>query len=167
VLRPHLGTKLDAYCFSPARSEECRGEERRRQRKTPLYPSHLKRLEARRATRRRRAPGDRYDVAGYRRAITRACDQAFPSPEPLAKRADETKKQWNARLTSEEKAELKRWQREHRWHPNRLRHSRATELRRYGLDVTKTVLGHAKVETTEVYAEKDLAAAMELMERIG
>src|SRR5262245_16410920 len=47
------------------------------------------------------------------------------------------------------------------------RHSRATELRPYGLDVARTVLGHSKVETTEVYAEKDLAAAMELMGRIG
>jgi site-specific recombinase XerD len=48
-----------------------------------------------------------------------------------------------------------------------LRHSRATELRPHGLDVTKTILGHTKVETTQVYAEKDLAAAMELVARIG
>ena len=49
------------------------------------------------------------------------------------------------------------------WSPNRLRHSRATELRPYGLDLTKTILGHAKVETTQIYAEKDLADAMELV----
>jgi hypothetical protein len=35
------------------------------------------------------------------------------------------------------------------------------------LDLAKTVLGHRKVETTQVYAEKDFAAAMELMSRIG
>jgi hypothetical protein len=40
-------------------------------------------------------------------------------------------------------------------------------LRPHGLDVTKTILGHSKVETTQVYAEKDLAAAMELVARIG
>jgi hypothetical protein len=31
----------------------------------------------------------------------------------------------------------------------------------------KTVLGHSKVETTLIYAEKDVLAAMELMSRIG
>jgi integrase len=53
------------------------------------------------------------------------------------------------------------------WGPNRLRHSRATELRSYGLDVVKTILGHSKVETSQVYAEKDIAAAMELVAKIG
>jgi hypothetical protein len=37
----------------------------------------------------------------------------------------------------------------------------------HGLDVTKTILGHAKVETSLVYAEKDLRAAMDLVARIG
>ena len=82
-------------------------------------------------------------------------------------RAKESAREWRARLTPEQRADLRRWRKEHRWSPNRLRHSRATELRPYGLDVAKTVLGHSKVETTEVYAEKDLAAAMELMGRIG
>jgi hypothetical protein len=33
--------------------------------------------------------------------------------------------------------------------------------------VVKTILGHTKVETTQIYAEKDLAAAMELVSKIG
>ncbi len=53
------------------------------------------------------------------------------------------------------------------WSPNRLRHNRATELRRHGLDLAKTVLGHSKVETTQIYAEKDIAAAMDLVSRVG
>jgi site-specific recombinase XerD len=53
------------------------------------------------------------------------------------------------------------------WSPNRLRHNRATELRRHGLDVTKTVLGHAKVETSQIYAERDLERAKKLMAEIG
>ena len=53
------------------------------------------------------------------------------------------------------------------WGPNRLRHSRATELRGFGLDMVKTILGHSKVETSQVYAEKDMLAAMELVARIG
>ena len=48
-------------------------------------------------------------------------------------------------LTAEEREAVRIWRREHRWHPNRLRHSRATELRPFGLDVVKTILGHSKV----------------------
>ena len=115
----------------------------------------------------KRPKRDRYDVISYRNAIYRACDKAFPPPAPLARLEGETKKKWLARLTAEQKDELGHWQKAHRWHPNQLWHSRATELRPHGLDVTKTILGHSKVETTQVYAEKDLAAAMELVARIG
>jgi site-specific recombinase XerD len=79
----------------------------------------------------------------------------------------ESRQQWMARLTAEEKAELRAWRKKHRWNPNRLRHSRASQLRTYGLDLTKTILGHTKVETTEIYAEKDIQGAMELVSRIG
>ena len=51
-----------------------------------------------------------------------------------------------------------------RWSPNRLRHTRATEVRRsYGLDAASAVLGHSKIETTQVYAER----AWELAERVA
>ena len=40
-------------------------------------------------------------------------------------------------------------------------------VRRHGLDLAKTILGHSKVETTQIYAEKDFASAMELVARIG
>ena len=51
--------------------------------------------------------------------------------------------------------------------PNRLRHTRATELRPHGLDVVGTILGHAKLETTQIYSEKNLAAAMALVAKVG
>jgi integrase len=164
ILRPYLGTKLDAYCFSPVRSEKERHVRQRSARKTPLTPSQRARKPKPNPKRGHR---ERYDVTSYRNAIYRACDRAFPTPAPLGKQGDETRKEWQARLTAEEKEELQNWQRDHRWHPNRLRHSRATELRSYGLDVTKTILGHNKVETTQIYAEKDLAAAMDLVSKIG
>jgi integrase len=42
-----------------------------------------------------------------------------------------------------------------RWTPNQLRHSKATELRkRFGLDAAGAVLGHSKLETTRIYAER-------------
>jgi integrase len=169
VLRPYLGTKLDAYCFSPADSERRRSAERPEGRKTPLTPSQRARKPK---AGRKRAPSDRYQVTSYRNAIYRACDRAFPLPEHLRPRQDEGGKKegrtaWWARLTGEERKAVRAWRRKNRWHPNRLRHSRATELRRYGLDVVKTILGHSKVETTQIYSEKDVAAAMELMAKIG
>jgi integrase len=169
VLRPYLGTKLDAYCFNPSESERRRSANRREVRKTPLTPSQRTR---RPKTGRNRAPGDRYQVTSYRNAIYRACDRAFPLPQHLRPREDEDGKKegraaWWARLAAEEREAVRVWRRERRWHPNRLRHSRATELRCYGLDVVKTILGHSKVETTQIYSEKDVAAAMELVARIG
>lgn len=51
-----------------------------------------------------------------------------------------------------------------RWAPNQIRHTRATELRReFGLDAAGAVLGHAKLETTQIYAEKN----QELARRIA
>jgi len=42
-----------------------------------------------------------------------------------------------------------------------LRHSRATDLRRlYGIEAAQTVLGHAELEVTQVYAERDAEAAL-------
>ncbi len=51
------------------------------------------------------------------------------------------------------------------WSPNKLWHSRATELRQHGLDVVKTILGHSRIETTQIHSEKNLASAMELVGR--
>ena len=164
VLRPFLGTRLDAYCFSPALSETQRNTKRREQRRTPMTPSQARR---RPKQSRKRAPRDSYDVNTYRKAIARACEAAYPAPGDLAQREGESKKNWAARLTVQQKAELREWQRNHSWAPNQLRHTRATELRPHGLDVAKTILGHTKIETTQIYAEKDLAAAMALVAKIG
>lgn len=53
------------------------------------------------------------------------------------------------------------------WGPNRLRHTRATELREHGLDNVGTILGHSKLETTQIYSERNLKAAMELVSKVG
>jgi integrase len=54
------------------------------------------------------------------------------------------------------------------WRPNQLRHNAATRLRaEFGLDVAKAVLGHSRVETTQIYAEVDRLRAMEAMEKTG
>jgi integrase len=49
-----------------------------------------------------------------------------------------------------------------------LRHTAATLIRsRYGLETAQVVLGHAKADTTEIYAERDLAKARSVMAEIG
>ena len=165
VLRPFLGVRLEAFCFCPANSEAQRNLNRKQSIRGEAPTLGNKRGRPRK--RRRRSPGNRYDTHSYRRAIARACAFAFPPPGDLAKREAETKKEWHARLTFEQRVVLRKWRQDHTWAPNQLRHTRATELRPHGLDVTKTILGHSKIETTQLYAEKDLAAAVQLVSKHG
>jgi integrase len=54
------------------------------------------------------------------------------------------------------------------WSPLQLRHSAATAIRaRYGVEAAKVILGHTKVETSQIYAERDLGKAQEIMAEIG
>lgn len=54
------------------------------------------------------------------------------------------------------------------WHPHQLRHSAATRLKRdFGREVAQTVLGHAKPDMTDLYAERDLTAARRVVATIG
>jgi integrase len=54
------------------------------------------------------------------------------------------------------------------WSPRQLRHTRATLIRRaYGLEAAKAVLGHTDTKITEIYAERDLDLAMQIMREIG
>lgn len=54
------------------------------------------------------------------------------------------------------------------WSPNQLRHARATELRRmFGLDAAGAVLGHSRLETTQVYAERSVELAISVAMKTG
>jgi integrase len=54
------------------------------------------------------------------------------------------------------------------WAPNRLRHAVGTEVReRYGLEAAQVVLGHAKADVTQVYAERNHELARNVMAEIG
>lgn len=110
----------------------------------------------------------RYHCRSYRDAIHRACDRTFPAPGELAKRADETIAQRNARLTEKQLKALKAWLSGHRWNPNQLRHSAATAINAHAdMDTARAVLGHSRTSTTEIYAKADLKKAGEVMARIG
>jgi site-specific recombinase XerC len=70
--------------------------------------------------------------------------------------------------TPEQRAELAAWQKAHRWHPHQLRHSAGTAIRRqFGLEAAQAVLGHSELSATQVYAEKSLDTARDVMRQIG
>ena len=149
VLRPYLLRQKDSYCFSPAESERKRLAALYETRRTPLHYGNSPGTN--RIRRKRKVgPGERYDEASYRRAIERACIKAFPPMEKL----------------SSEK--LKEWKRQHRWAPNRLRHTAATELRkRFGLEAAQVILGHSYADVTQIYAERDFDKAAALIHEVG
>ncbi len=92
--------------------------------------------------------GDVYTVSSYRRAIQYACDAAFPVPDGEDSDA---------------------WRKARRWHPNQLRHTAATEIRRaFGLEAAQLVLGHSSALVTDaVYAERDESKVAEVLRKVG
>ena len=89
------------------------------------------------------APAATYTKDSYARAIRRAVDKANKAIVEDAKEFQIENPRYVAY-----------------WAPNRLRHTRATEVRRkFGLEATQVVLGHSKADVTQVYAERDQALA--------
>ncbi|XAL98890.1 tyrosine-type recombinase/integrase [Phycisphaeraceae bacterium D3-23] len=55
-----------------------------------------------------------------------------------------------------------------RWSPGQLRHNFGTRMRKaYNLETAQVLLGHAKLETTQVYADRNLSQIREIMEAVG
>ena len=144
IAKQWLKPDLEAYLFSPRDSVAEKSADKRSARKTKLWPSHVAHQAKKRKEAPKRSPRDRYDVAGLRRSIKYAVTAANKARggQGLPPIPD--------------------------WHPNQLRHTAATILRReFGLDVARCILGHSSPETTLVYAEADWAKAAEAMRRIG
>jgi integrase len=54
------------------------------------------------------------------------------------------------------------------WHPHRLRHNAATNLRReFGIELARIILGQKHLSATEIYAEADRAQAVAVIAKIG
>jgi integrase len=163
LLKSFFTPSPDDYLFSPARAVEELRAERSAKRRTPRYPSHLQRNAAKRKKAPQRPPAAKYDRGSYGVAVDRACDAAFPPPAPLAQRPDETAARWRVRLTAEQWNEVKAWRKARRWHPNQLRHTFATRVRKqHGLEAAQVLLGHSRADVTQIYAERneELAAAV-------
>ncbi len=54
------------------------------------------------------------------------------------------------------------------WGPHRLRHNAGTEIRRqFGIEAAQLLLGHARADVTQVYAEVNHAKALEVAAKVG
>jgi integrase len=138
----------DAYIFSAAEADEEWRARKHAARKTPLSCGNRPGSNCKRRPKRR--PGSCYRRDSYTRAIAKACFLAFPVPDGLD--ADQAKA----------------WRKSHHWHPHQLRHNAATSLRKdFGIDAAQVILGHKTLAITAIYAEKDTAAALEVMRKVG
>ncbi len=178
LIRPFLKPDPQAFLFDPREAEQSRRQRRHAARTTPLSCGNVPGSAKKRKP--ARTPGSRYTTASYAKAIARACDIAFPPPDPLRRRTRiegegerakvrrESEAERKARLTAEQREELRRWTRSHRWHPHQLRHTAGTELRKtHGLEAAQVLLGHKNVTITQVYAEKNAAQAMRIAAEVG
>jgi integrase len=92
--------------------------------------------------------------------------QARRKPKPDPKRAPRDRYDKRTYNTAIERACAKAGV--PRWHPNQLRHTAATRIRRmFSLEAAQVVLGHARADVTQVYAERDSAKAQAIMAEIG
>jgi integrase len=139
IIRPFLDLKTNAFLFSPQEAERRRNELRRATRKTPMTPSQRKR---KRKKSPKRAKRERYDVDAYRRAITYGVEKV------------------NRKRPADQQIP--------HWFPLQLRHARATEVRKtFGLEGAQVLLGHARADVTQVYAERNAHAALRIAREIG
>jgi integrase len=119
----------------------------------------------------------RYHRRSYDQAIARACDRAFPHPTLVELRATVMatplggrRKAWAElrQWEQEHAAEHAQWRDAHRWSPLQLRHTAATAIRsRYGLESAQLILGHARADVTQLYAERDEAKAQSIALEVG
>lgn len=169
ILLRYLARDAAAYCFRPVDSEAKRRADQHEARTTPMSCGN--RPGRNRKRRPKRAPGERYDANSYRRAIERACDRrAMEAAKglPFEARDRESVSRWYKRLTGISKDILVEHLAKFRWSPNQLRHAAATEIRRkYGLEAAQILLGHSNADTTQIYAERDLAKGVEVARKIG
>jgi len=147
LIRPFLDRASDAYLFSPQEAEEWRNAKRavnrKKDRKTRIYPCELRARERRKVASKgrksKRPKRERFDTDSYRRAIAYGITKAHKAGIEVPD-----------------------------WHPHQLRHTRATEVRkRYGLEGAQVALGHQSANVTEVYAERNLELAIRIARESG
>ena len=80
LLREFFTADRDSCLFSPKQAVEEVRAQRSAKRKTPRYPSHMKRNAAKRQAKPQLAPADRYNRTSYFNALALRLRQGFPAP---------------------------------------------------------------------------------------
>ncbi len=154
VLRPYLLRAADQHCFSAAESREWWFQQAEEARVTPASCGNARgrkhdRTPSAKNSRLPRTYFDRVVMAGRSPA---ACKKAWPAPKEI--RGDkEAVKAWDRRtsLVAQPVAAYSR--------------DRSAAL--YGLDAAQVILGHARADITQVYAEVDRQKAIDITRKIG
>lgn len=150
ILLRYLARDAEAHCFRPCDSEAKRRAAVHSARKTPLSCGN--RPGSNRKRQPRRTPGESYNPRAYHQAVRQGCLRAFPVPDHLAGNS----------------AAEAQWKKAHKWCPLQLRHNAATAIsKRFGIEAAQTVLGHAKADVTQIYAERDYAKAAHVASEVG
>lgn len=153
VLAPMLDRPLNQYCFMPAEAMHERWASMRAARRTPVQPSQISRAKPEPQLARH----ERYDRRSYYTAVQHAWRRACKAVEA---------QQVSLGLPSV--ASILEPPRLCRWSPHRLRHSFLTRVqRRFGSESARASGGHASLDATEIYLERDLAAASDVARQIG
>lgn len=161
IIRPFLKAEMTAFLFSPAEARSEFDAHRRANRRSPMTPSQKARKPKAKPARK---PGDRYTVRSYCTAVRKGCEKALEMLSEL--RNVSTKLPVTEREQLQAKA--REWREKFTWHPNQLRHTAATAIRRtFGIEAAQVVLGHASLNVTEVYAEKNRKLAERVMRKLG
>ena len=167
VLAPFLeGRDPEAHCFVPREAVAEMRAESKQARKTKVRPWEKRRAAAKKKRKPKVKPGESYTVAAYGGGIAKACARADRAARQRAEKA-------KAEAEGREPVKVPRTVPDAErlvpcWHPNQLRHTHATEVRkRFGLEAAQVALGHAQANITEIYAEKNLDLATQVAEEIG
>ncbi len=137
----------NGYIFRPSQSVAEMYAKRAKKRKTP--PGYGNGPGTNVKQRPKWSAGDRYTTTSYRRAIIRGVERACHWAR--GGRIVEN----DARLVPD-------------WHPHPLRHAQGTAVRhQFGLEYAQAVLGHANAAVTEIYAERNHAAARQVAAAVG
>jgi len=153
IIQPFWNRRTDAFLFSPQDAEAWRNRKRSatysRSRKTKIYPCELRARLSRRSAKRpvpKRPKGEAYTPDSYRRAIQYGI-----------RKANRVRSKVDPGLVLVPS-----------WHPNQLRHSFGTAVRkRFGVEAAQVGLGHARTDVVEIYAEKNYHLAVQVANTIG
>ena len=89
-------------------------------------------------------------------------------PEPTRRREDETVAEWQRRLTNGQKSQLAPWSKAHGWPPHQLRRTCAGRVRKeFGLEAAQILLGNAKANVMQAYAERDTNRTVTVAAKFG